>query len=69
MIADRQAAAEPLLYTRRQVAALLNLCEKSVWQLTRDGRLPAVRLGRSVRYAREDIERLITSAKAERATP
>ncbi len=70
MIADRQAPAEPMLYTRRQVAGLLNLCEKSVWQLTRDGRLPVVHVtARAVRYDRRDVERFILSAKSERGGP
>lgn len=63
MNTDRPATAEPLLYTRRQVAAMLGLCEKSVWALTRSGRLPAVRIGRAVRYSRDDILTFIEAAK------
>ena len=55
--------AEPLLYTRRQVAAMLGLCEKSVWQLSRDGKLPIVRILRAVRYSRDDVLALIEKAR------
>jgi len=55
--------AEPLLYTRRQVAAMLNLCEKSIWQLSRDGKLPIVRIGRAVRHSRDDVLALIEKAR------
>ena len=56
-------AAEPILWTIKQTAAALALCEKSVWTLTRDGKLPAVRIGRAVRYAREDVLRFVEAAK------
>lgn len=58
-------APEPMLYSRRQVAAMLGLCEKSVWQLSRDGKLPIVRLGRAVRHDAADVRRLIESAKGK----
>ena len=57
--------AEPLLYTRRQVAAMLGLCEKSVWQLSRDGKLPIVRILRAVRYSRDDVLALIEKARRQ----
>lgn len=62
MIALTPAAA-PLLLTTRQVASALQLCEKSIWQLSKDGRLHPIRLGRAVRYSREDMLALIESAK------
>jgi len=56
--------AEPLLYTRRQVAAMLGLCEKSVWSLTRAGRLPVVHVtSRAIRYSRDDILAFISASK------
>jgi len=63
MSADTTPAAEPMLLTIRQVAATLQLCEKSIWQLSKDGRLHPIRLGRAVRYSREDILALIEAAK------
>jgi predicted DNA-binding transcriptional regulator AlpA len=71
MLADALTpAAEPLLYTRRQVAAMLGLCEKSVWQLSRDGKLPVVRVtDRAVRYSRDDILTFIEAAKGKGERP
>jgi len=63
-------AADPLLYTRRQVAAMLGLCEKSVWSLTRTGRLPVVHVtSRAIRYDRRDVERFIENAKGGATVP
>jgi excisionase family DNA binding protein len=53
----------PLLMTVRETAAALALCEKSVWQLTRDGKLPVVRIGRAVRYDLADVLRFIAASK------
>ena len=61
--------AEPLLLTVRETAAALALCEKSVWQLTRDGKLPVVRIGRAVRYSRDDILTFIRTAKSQGGAP
>ncbi len=47
------------LLTGRQVADALQCSERSVWGRTKDGNLPAVRLGRLVRYRTEDVEAFI----------
>jgi excisionase family DNA binding protein len=39
-----------LLLTPREAAAALCISERSLWSLTRSGTVPAVRIGRSVRY-------------------
>jgi excisionase family DNA binding protein len=53
----------PLLLTRKDAARLLAVCEKTVANLTDAGELPAVRVGRSVRYHREDLETWIAKSK------
>ena len=58
-------APAPLLLTCREAAAALQVCEKTLWTLTRDGKLPAVRIGRSVRYSVDDLRRFIEASKAE----
>ncbi|MCX5653725.1 MAG: helix-turn-helix domain-containing protein [Planctomycetota bacterium] len=60
---DTATPAAPLLMSIRDCAKALALCEKSVWQLTRDGRLPVIRIGRAVRYSREDILAFIEASK------
>ena len=55
---------QPLLLTVRQTAEVLQVCEKTLWALTRAGRLPCVRIGRGVRYDVADVRRFIAGAKA-----
>jgi len=50
----------PLLLTARETAAALRIGERSLWALTHPrGPIPCIRLGRSVRYTQEDLERWI----------
>jgi excisionase family DNA binding protein len=46
------------LYTIEQVAGLLGLHVKTVRNYVRDGKLRAVRIGKSYRVARQDVEAL-----------
>jgi len=55
--------AEPLLLTVNQAAAALQVCSKTLWSLTRSGRLPVVRINRSVRYDVADVRRFIEASK------
>jgi excisionase family DNA binding protein len=52
--------AEPLLLSPRQAARALSVCEKTVYNLTKRGELPVVRVGRAVRYSLEDLRAWIT---------
>ncbi len=45
-----------LLLTRAEVAKLLSLSERTLYELEKSGVLPAVRIGRSVRYRRKIVE-------------
>ncbi len=46
---------EPLL-TAHDVAGLLGVKPSTVYELTRAGRLPAVKVGRAIRFLRADLE-------------
>ena len=48
--------ADKLLLTVEQAAAVLSLSRRTLWRLTKDGKLPAVRYGRAVRYWIEDLK-------------
>ncbi|UCD51439.1 MAG: helix-turn-helix domain-containing protein [Phycisphaerales bacterium] len=64
MFQDRtEPHAQPLLLTARQTARLLSISERSLYSLTKAGDLPAVRIGRSVRYDPADIRAWIEGAK------
>jgi excisionase family DNA binding protein len=50
------------LLTRRQVAALFQVSTLTVIRLEAAGKLPAVRIGTSIRYRRSDVETYISEA-------
>jgi len=45
-----------LLLTPRQAARSLNVCERTLYGLTRRGQIPAIRIGRAVRYSVDDLK-------------
>jgi excisionase family DNA binding protein len=51
------------LLTARQVAELLGLCERTLFDLTKRGKLPVVRIGRAVRYDPMDVAAFIQASK------
>lgn len=59
----RSDPTEPLALTIRQTAEALQVCEKTIWTLTKAGRLRAIRIGRAVRYDVADVRRFIETAK------
>jgi hypothetical protein len=63
---DSPAAAEPLLLTPRQAAALLSVSEKTLHRLsTPHGTIPVVPIGkRGVRYRPAALERWIADQEA-----
>jgi excisionase family DNA binding protein len=57
--AARDLSALPLLMTTSEVAAVLGVSARTVWNLRRDKRLPVVHVGRAVRFSRNYIVRLL----------
>ena len=60
-IRDREMSEEPVrlerqLLTAREVAELLRLPVSTVYELARTERLPHLRIGRAMRFSREDLE-------------
>jgi len=51
------------LLTFKQAADLLGVTDRTVWTLVNDGRLPAVRFGRTVRIDPGDLRAFIERAK------
>ncbi|RVU07151.1 DNA-binding protein [Novosphingobium umbonatum] len=54
--------SSPALLTEKQTADLLNISPRSVRNARTNGSLPYVKIGRLVRYRREDINALIDNA-------
>lgn len=60
----RPSTVPRLLLTSREAAKSLSICEKSLWNLTQPrGNLPAVKLGRAVRYDIADLQMFIQRMK------
>jgi excisionase family DNA binding protein len=47
----------------RQAAQLLAIGERTMWELTRRGAIPCVRIGRAVRYSPLDLRAWIEAQK------
>jgi excisionase family DNA binding protein len=54
-----------LLLSAREAAEALHISARTLWQRTRDGEIPAVRIGRSVRYLAEDLRAWIERQRAQ----
>jgi excisionase family DNA binding protein len=54
----------PLLVTPVQAAAMLSVGRTTLYYLTRDGELTAVRIGRSTRYAVSELEAYVRARTA-----
>lgn len=53
-----------LAYSMREAAQAVGVCERSIWQAIKDGRLKASKLGRSVRIRAEELDRFLRDAEA-----
>ena len=51
------------LLTRQQTAKILTISARTLWALTDTGALPSIRIGRSVRYSRQDIDAFIAARR------
>lgn len=49
-----------LLVDAREAARLLSIGERTLWSLTNQGAIKAVRIGRAVRYSVESLEAFIS---------
>lgn len=58
-VPSRASNTSKLLLTPREAAEALSVCEKTLFNLTRRGELPAVKIGRAVRYAVDDLQAFI----------
>ena len=64
----QQTSAKPLrlLLTAEETARALAISPRKLWELTRTGQIPCIRIGRSVRYDRVDLEAWIAEQKGVR---
>jgi len=52
---DEVVSREPLLVDVKEVARLLNVCERTIRTLTKSGELPVVKLASRILYSVEDL--------------
>lgn len=60
---------ERLLLRARDAAKLLSISERTVWQLTHEGKLASVRFGRTVRYDVHDLQAFIAAQRQTGGQP
>ncbi|NLX22939.1 MAG: helix-turn-helix domain-containing protein [Phycisphaerae bacterium] len=60
-----QPAPTELLWSPRQAAKSLSICERTLWSLTSEGQIRCIRIGRIVRYDPADLRAWIDRKKAE----
>ena len=53
----------PRLVSVREAARYLGICERTLWSLTQEGRIPAVKIRRCIRYDIADLDSFIATAK------
>jgi excisionase family DNA binding protein len=56
-------ALEPLLIGYREAARLLGVSDRTIFSLAKQGQIPAVRIGRAVRFDPADLRTWIEKAK------
>ncbi|MBI1304747.1 MAG: helix-turn-helix domain-containing protein [Phycisphaera sp.] len=64
MATDDRAKSFGELLTAKQAAERLTISARTVFELTRTGQLPVIRIGCNVRYALSDIEAFIASRRS-----
>lgn len=57
-----EQAIEPMLLTPRQAARALSISERTLWQRTKDGVIPSIKVGHLVRYCPDDLRNWIRRA-------
>lgn len=57
---DRQPGVK-LAYKPAEAAELLSISERSLWSLQNEGKIRAIKIGRSVRYPLSELERFLAS--------
>jgi len=66
MFGRREEITEPLLLSPRATAKALGICEKTLWTLTQRGEIPAIHIGRAVRYDISDLKAWIEAKKSQK---
>ena len=63
MMMTAQIGQDKLLWTSREASRAMSISERTLWGLTKNGTIPCVKIGRSVRYDPDDIRAWIAIQK------
>jgi excisionase family DNA binding protein len=63
MIMPHSNATSPRLMKPKEAAEYLAISERKLWSLSKSQAIPVVRMGRSVRYDKRDLDSFIFQAK------
>lgn len=61
--ASQPPGRERPLLTANDAAAYLTISPRTLWSLTKNGQIHCIRIGRSVRYAIDDLDEFISARK------
>jgi excisionase family DNA binding protein len=67
MVTTEKTVPPAMLIDTREAARLLSISPRTLWQLTKQKQVPAVRIGRSVRYRVVDLENWTRSTNIQGA--
>lgn len=59
-------STEQLLYSVQDVAALLSMSPTNIYRLVNAGTIPIIRIGKSIRIKRDDLEAWVESMESAR---
>lgn len=57
-----------VFYTPDELAAMLKVTRQAIYNWIQEGRIEAVRIGRTVRIPRDEVERLLREGRTSRQT-
>lgn len=54
---------QPVAFTRRQSAAYISVCDRTIDRLVSEGKLPIVKIGAKVLIRKEDLDAFLATAQ------
>jgi len=55
----KESPMEKLTYSVKEASECLGICERSLWTLTKQGKIPSIKIGKRVLYSREMLRKFV----------
>ena len=68
VVSQQRKMPEPMVWSYKQVAAALGVCEKTVYNLQKAGKLKPLQVGGSVKFLPSEVKAYLDSLTSERDT-